>query len=105
MNLNEYQEKVKTFALPSALNEEYLVSGLVGEAGEVAGKYAKKIRDGVFDEVYIPEVAKELGDVLWFIAVLSDYYGIDLNHIAQANVDKLASRQARNKITGSGDNR
>lgn len=104
MNFKEYQEQAKSFALETALNEEYLVSGLAAEAGEVAGKYAKKVRDGEKGS-YQKELLKEVGDVLWFAALLAEIHGVSLEDLAQENVDKLASRQARGKISGSGDNR
>ena len=104
MQLSEYQERVLDFALPTALSEEYLVPGLAAEAGEVAGKYAKKVRDGKPDN-YVKEMSKEIGDVLWFAAVLAEQYGLSLEDIASENIAKLASRQVRGKLSGSGDNR
>ena len=76
--------------------------GLVGEAGEVAEKVKKQVRDGVFNR---HEVAKELGDVLWYLANLSNDIGYNLDEIADMNIEKLTSRKNRNKIKGSGDNR
>jgi NTP pyrophosphatase (non-canonical NTP hydrolase) len=81
--------------------------GLVGEAGEVADKLKKVIRDhgGVLTDPVRDAVAKELGDVLWYLSVLAYELDYDLNTIAQDNLDKLASRQERGVISGSGDNR
>jgi NTP pyrophosphatase (non-canonical NTP hydrolase) len=81
--------------------------GLVGEAGEVADKLKKVIRDhgGVLTDPVRDAVAKELGDVLWYLSVLAYELDYDLNTIAQGNLDKLASRQERGVISGSGDNR
>lgn len=77
--------------------------GLVGEAGEVAEKVKKLLRDDTkLDEV---EVLKELGDVLFYITGLANYFGGDLNFIMELNVKKLDDRQHRGKIKGSGDNR
>jgi len=109
MDLNHYQ----TTALETAIypnqgqNFTYPVLGLLGEAGEVADKLKKVIRDddGVLTDSVRDAVAKELGDVLWYLAVLSYELGYDLNTIAQNNLDKLASRKARGVISGSGDNR
>ena len=109
MDLNHYQ----TTALETAIypnqgqNFTYPVFGLLGEAGEVADKLKKVIRDddGVLTDSVRDAVAKELGDVLWYLAVLSYELDYDLNTIAQNNLDKLASRKARGVISGSGDNR
>ena len=109
MDLNHYQ----TTALETAIypnqgqNFTYPVLGLLGEAGEVADKLKKVIRDGdgLLTDPVRDAVAKELGDVLWYLAVLSYELDHDLNTIAQNNLDKLASRKARGVISGSGDNR
>lgn len=104
MQLSEYQLAVKKYLLPSANNREYLVNGLAAEAGEVAGLVAKAVRDddGLVD---IIKLKKELGDVLWFVAILSAYYRIDLTDVATSNINKLQSRQDRNVLGGSGDER
>jgi NTP pyrophosphatase (non-canonical NTP hydrolase) len=104
MQLSEYQQAVKKYLLPSANNREYLVNGLAAEAGEVAGLVAKAVRDddGLVD---IVKLKKELGDVLWFVAILSAHYGIDLVDVATSNINKLQSRQDRNVLGGSGDER
>jgi NTP pyrophosphatase (non-canonical NTP hydrolase) len=109
MDLNNYQ----TSALQTAIypnrgtNFPYPALGLVGEAGEVADKLKKVIRDndGVLTDPVRDAVAKELGDVLWYLAVLAYELDYDLNTIAQNNLDKLASRQERGVLSGSGDNR
>jgi NTP pyrophosphatase (non-canonical NTP hydrolase) len=106
---NEYQQKCLEYALPTSLNSAYLVSGLCSEAGEVAGAYAKWIRDGasrvVESEAYCQNIKKEVGDVLWFCATLSDYYGFDLESVMRHNIEKLEDRKQRNVISGSGDDR
>jgi NTP pyrophosphatase (non-canonical NTP hydrolase) len=101
MQLSEYQQAVKKYLLPSANNREYLVNGLAAEAGEVAAK-AVRDDDGLVD---IVKLKKELGDVLWFVAILSAHYGIDLVDVATSNINKLQSRQDRNVLGGSGDER
>jgi NTP pyrophosphatase (non-canonical NTP hydrolase) len=81
---------------------------LAGEAGEVAEKVGKAIRDDISkfqEKAYLDGLAKELGDVLWYVAALADSIGYDLSEIAQMNLEKLNSRQARGVISGSGDNR
>lgn len=89
------------------INYIYPALGLVEETGEVAGKYAKAVRDnaGVIDERRKQEIVKELGDVLWFVSELCMSLGVSLSDVAQKNLDKLASRKERGVIHGSGDNR
>ena len=109
MDLNSYQ----TSALQTAIypnmgsNFTYPALGLVGEAGAVADKLKKVIRDndGVLTDQVRDAVAKEIGDVLWYVSVLAYELDYDLNTIAQNNLDKLASRQERGVLAGSGDNR
>lgn len=71
MTFEEYQKAAVSFRTDTANNEEYLTLGLIAEVGEAAGKLAKRVRDGVFDE---KAFIKELGDILWFVANLADYY-------------------------------
>ena len=71
MTFEEYQQAAVSFRMDTANNEEYLTLGLIAEVGEAAGKLAKRRRDGVFDE---KAFIKELGDILWFVANLADYY-------------------------------
>lgn len=71
MTFEEYQKAAVSFRTETANNEEYLTLGLIAEVGEAAGKLAKRRRDGVFDE---KAFIKELGDILWFVANLAEYY-------------------------------
>ena len=109
MKLNDYQADARATCLSSANNLPYLVTGLAAEGGEVAGKYAKYLRDsniGVNDYIKLRnDLIKELGDVLWFVAVLSDKLDHSLEEVAQANIDKLYSRQQRGVLKGTGDER
>lgn len=109
MDLNSYQTAaLQTAIYPNmGMNFPYPALGLVGEAGEVADKLKKVIRDndGVLTDPVRDAVAKELGDVMWYLAVLAHELDYDLNTIAQGNLDKLASRQERGVLAGSGDNR
>jgi NTP pyrophosphatase (non-canonical NTP hydrolase) len=102
MLLSEYQELAFKTAMESAKNPAYMVANLTSEAGEVAGKYAKWIRDGILDE---EGMQKEAGDVLWQIAGLSTVMGWSLADIASQNLRKLAARQTNNTLMGSGDER
>ena len=102
MLIEEYQELAFKTALETAKNPAYMVANLTAEAGEVAGKYAKWIRDGVLDE---EGMQKEVGDVLWQIAGLSTVMGWSLADLASKNLQKLAARQINNTLKGSGDER
>ena len=104
MKLNDYMSAARGYAMyPESHALTYPALGLTGEAGEVADKVKKVIRDGT--EVPREEIAKEVGDVLWYLANLAWDLGIGLEEIAQMNLDKLADRKKRNVIGGSGDNR
>ncbi|HNY35920.1 MAG TPA: nucleoside triphosphate pyrophosphohydrolase family protein [Candidatus Pacearchaeota archaeon] len=109
MTFQEYQEEArKTAIYPNKDNNFiYPTLGLAGEAGEVAEKIKKVIRDGngIVSEEKKEEITKELGDVLWYVANLSKELGILLEDVAQKNLEKLQSRQQRNELHGSGDNR
>jgi len=109
MELNEYQNKARETAIyPNKDNNFiYPTLGLVGEAGEVAEKIKKVIRDndGVLSEDKRIETAKELGDVMWYISNLAAELGFDLDTIASMNIEKLFSRKDRGTLRGSGDNR
>ncbi len=102
MLIEDYQELAWNTALESAKNPAYMVANLTSEAGEVAGKYAKWIRDGVLDEA---GMQKEVGDVLWQIAGLSTVMGWSLADLASQNLRKLAQRQTNNTLMGEGDER
>ena len=109
MDLASYQSRSRlTARYPQAgANPIYPTLGLCGEAGEVADKVKKVIRDqqGAFSADTVAALKLELGDVLWYVAQLASELGLDLDGVAQANLDKLASRSARNVIAGSGDDR
>ena len=109
LDFQAYQHQSRATArYPDAgTNPIYPTLGLCGEAGEVADKVKKVIRDrgGSFSPEVIEALKLELGDVLWYVAQLATELGLDLDAIAQANLDKLASRAARNVIGGDGDNR
>ena len=106
MNFNEYQKLARSTAVyPEEYKVVYPALGLCGEAGEVADKIKKTIRgDSSLDEV-TGNIADELGDVLWYLAILADDLGVELEDVAKWNVDKLQRRMKSNKIKGDGDNR
>lgn len=113
MTLEEYQKQAMTTCMASSENFSYMFLNLVGEVGEFASKVAKAIRKNQISIVYneivgttdAEELQKEAGDILWQLSGLCTVMGWKLEDIAQQNLDKLASRQQRNVIDGSGDNR
>lgn len=124
MELNEYQEKAMTTCTESSMNDTYLLFGLVAEVGELADKVAKAKRKEIitisgnhilpnvpskesakdFND-FVKGFVKELGDVLWFVALIAQHAGLTLEEVAQLNLDKLADRAKRNVIIGDGDDR
>ena len=105
----EYQTRAaETAIFPKQKALEYLTLGLVGEAGEIANKAKKLIRDGADREDYhakLNAVGHELGDVMWYCAMLAKEVDMNLGRIMEDNLDKLADRKARNRLQGDGDNR
>lgn len=107
MTLDEYQTKALTTAKDQGYELMHRSLGLASEAGEVAGKVAKWLRDGKGDQDKLDKqaLAAEVGDVLWFAACLAETLGFKLDEIGQQNIDKLADRSSRGVLGGSGDNR
>lgn len=122
MDVNVYQKKAhetadyptgcingkdSDWAKTDGISWIYPAFGLSEEAGEVAGKFAKAVRDnqGIIDDKRREDIIKELGDVCWFVAELATCLDINLSDIMQKNLDKLASRKERGVIHGAGDNR
>ena len=105
----EYQQKASETAIfPKQKALEYITLGLTGEAGEIANKVKKLIRDGADEETLEQkkiEIGYELGDVLWYCAMLAREVDINLGHIMEKNIEKLHSRKERGTLGGSGDNR
>ena len=107
-DLDMYQKVALTTAIyPREQAIIYPTLGLTGEAGEVANKVKKIIRDGSDskDEGLVSEIKSEIGDCLWYIAVLASDFNIKLSAIASTNLEKLANRKKNNTIHGSGDAR
>lgn len=117
---NAYQAKAHTFAFypkcyvkvpesenPACVSWVYPVLGLEGEAGEVADKFKKIIRDkgGMLTNEDEKEILKEMGDVLWYLAETAGALGVSLSKVAEININKLTSRKERDELSGSGDNR
>jgi NTP pyrophosphatase (non-canonical NTP hydrolase) len=109
MDFQEYQEKSRQTAVYPNIGAGFVYPtlGMVGEAGEVAEKIKKIFRDenGIVTNEKKIEIAKELGDVLWYIAQIATELEIKLDDIAVGNIQKLIDRMERNKLQGDGDNR
>ena len=119
MTATEYEQQAhRTIAGHAAENITYLGFGLIAEAGEVADKIAKAVRRGDIvinnNEIvsfrgdafrFTGDIVDELGDVLWFVAMMARRLGFSLEEVMRRNLDKLADRQARGVIIGDGDKR
>lgn len=109
MTFQEYEiQAAKTAIYPRSYSIIYPALGLAGEAGEVAEKVKKMLRDGHIDP---HALHKEIGDCLWYLAALchdlSEEFGLNLSlaKAAEVNLEKLADRAKRNTLQGNGDNR
>ena len=109
MTAEFYEMKAgQTAIFPKYKALEYLALGLTSEAGEVAGKVKKLIRDGEDMEGFELKkiaIASEIGDVLWYCAMMAKEVGVPLNDIMKENLRKLHSRKERGTLQGSGDDR
>ncbi|MDQ5950716.1 MAG: hypothetical protein QG585_658 [Patescibacteria group bacterium] len=112
MTFDEYQQKALLTdgtVGSSTISAKFIsiVLGLSGEAGEIVEKFKKIYRekDGIWDNEDKKNIAKELGDLLWYISSVSNHTGISLEEIANINLEKLKSRSERGVLFGSGDNR
>lgn len=103
-----YQRSARALAVyPPQHEAAYLALGLTGEAGEVANKIKKVLRgdhgDGPIPDKVRNDILFELGDTLWYLAVLADALGFDLSEVASANINKLVKRRDSNLLKGEGD--
>jgi NTP pyrophosphatase (non-canonical NTP hydrolase) len=113
MTFDEYQKQALTTAHTDPQHVETLMEktiwamGVAGEAGEVVEKWKKIVayNGGKVTDDDLAELTKELGDVIWYIAVFAHSLGLNLEEVMQRNVEKLKSRKARGVIKGVGDNR
>jgi NTP pyrophosphatase (non-canonical NTP hydrolase) len=108
VELSEYQGlSRRTAEYPREAWLVYPALGLAGEAGEVAEHAKKIVRDdgGTVGPERRAAIAKELGDVLWYVAQLASELELSLDEIAEENLRKLRSRQRRGVLSGSGDDR
>ncbi|MBD5199376.1 MAG: nucleoside triphosphate pyrophosphohydrolase family protein [Bacteroidales bacterium] len=108
MEFNEYQKRALSTAIfPNDNSITYLSLALCGEAGEIADKVKKVIRDqnGKYSPPDLEAIAMEIGDVLWYAANLANALGYDFDRVAALNLDKIISRFERGTLHGNGDNR
>ena len=110
MTFDDYQKRALTTVLSTGdelKDRLHWVLGINGEAGEIAEKIKKIIRDknGDMSEEDKNELGKEIGDVLWYLAVFAEHLGLSFHAVADANLQKLADRKNRDVLQGSGDNR
>ena len=109
MDLGDYQQESRATAIYPGAGDNllYPTLGLCGEAGEVAEKVKKMLRDdaGVLTDARRAALSAELGDVLWYLAQVATEAALDLDAIAEENLAKLASRAGRGLLTGDGDER
>jgi NTP pyrophosphatase (non-canonical NTP hydrolase) len=110
MTFDEYQKQALTTAVahPDPLMSKTIwAMGIAGEAGEVLEKWKKIVayKDGVINQEDVQELSKELGDVVWYIAVMAESLNLSLDEVMKQNLQKLADRKARNVQKGAGDNR
>jgi NTP pyrophosphatase (non-canonical NTP hydrolase) len=108
MNFDEYMRQAhQTAKYPPEIGLLYVTLGLNGEAGEIAEKVKKLYRDnnGALTDEIRASIAKEIGDVLWYTAMMCREIGVSLDDVARQNIEKLSDRQKRGMISGSGDER
>ncbi len=110
MTFNEYQKKALETAIfnkDPLMDKTIWAMGISGEAGEILEKWKKIVayKDGIITDEDIDGIKKELGDVLWYIALLAHSLNLELDDVVKLNVEKLASRKARGVQKGQGDNR
>lgn len=110
MDFKTYQKGAFSTAVYPGKGEgswTYPALGLAGETGEICEKLKKAIRDdgGHVSTERLATIAKELGDVLWYVAALCTELGLDMDDVARSNLEKLSARKTTNKLHGDGDDR
>jgi NTP pyrophosphatase (non-canonical NTP hydrolase) len=110
MTFDDYQKVALTTAdtnYEPLIEKTIWAMGIAGEAGEVIEKWKKIVayKDGAISDEDLKDLAKELGDVVWYIAVFAHTLGLSFDEIINTNIAKLSDRKKRNVIRGAGDNR
>lgn len=104
--IEQYQEFTpSTFLVSKEATLPYLYAGLPAEAGEVAGNYAKFVRGDFGEEELKTRTIKELGDVMYFVSQLCNYWDMTIEELVTINRLKLEGRRDRGTLQGDGDNR
>ena len=107
-SIQDYQKwSRKTAIYPPKIAVQYTALGLAGEVGEICNEIKKVYRDdnGVITEKRRANLVAEFGDVLWYLARVTDELNIDMLDVIERNVSKLEDRLARDVLSGSGGNR
>lgn len=108
-DFDTYQKFCKSTAVYPKIGKSFIypLIGLQGEVGEVSEKIKKAFRDdgGKITKEKKLEIVKELGDVVWYVSQLADEFDTKFSDVIKTNIEKLSSRQQRNKLHGNGDNR
>ena len=103
LDMDKYQQQAATTAIYDKKHAIiYPALGLAAEAGEVANKVKKIMRDGKLDR---DAIADEIGDCLWYIAALCRDLNVDMETVAYNNLEKLHGRKKRGTLRGNGDKR
>lgn len=110
MNFDEYQKQAQQTVINNKdplMDKTIWVLGVSGEAGEIVEKWKKIVayENGEITATKKAELAKEMGDVLWYVAALAGSLDISLQEVAEANIKKVLSRKQRGVTKGKGDNR
>ena len=110
MDFDEYQKQAQKSVInhdDPLMDKTIWVLGIGGEAGQIVEKWKKIVayENGSLSKESKAELAKEIGDVLWYLAALADSLGMSLQEIAEANIEKVLSRKKRGVTKGKGDNR
>ena len=107
-NIQDYQVWSRQTAIyPAGVAVQYTALGLAGEVGEICNEIKKVYRDddGVVTAERRADLVDEFGDVLWYLARVTDELNIDMQDVLERNIAKLEDRLARDVLSGSGGNR
>lgn len=95
MEFSQYQQAALRTDQPTEAGTDQVIVpmlGLIGEAGSIATAYKKQLRDGAAFRHAKHQIREDLGDILWYVAVLADRFGLRLDDIAVASLVKAADR-------------
>lgn len=105
MNFTDYQRAaLETDQAPGAGEKSLAIPlfGLAGEAGSLLTEYKKLLRDGPAYRLFDERIAEEIGDILWYLANIASKAGLDLQKVAEANLQKVRNRWQRTAENASG---